>query len=366
MKDGSVGIIDPITQEDVLGPDELAAQGLGSFDNERVRDEPRPGQPRPRWATRTTGWWPTSASCGARSIPRSGRPSAGAPGRAAEPAASGVSPSRPPWPAVDLDGLRARQAAVESEIKGLEARHRRPGERAGTGRRACTRVDDVAAAADAAGDAAASDALKAKLAAHQVGAASCPPPCPPATSTRAARSCWAPSTPSRRPIPSSSCGPTTCAGAWPRCGPATRGAEVLKRALDQRKADLLRVGDEIALREAGVAPPASALLAGEQRALRDALRERPGAPRPICPRARRPRPTLTAEERERKKQSVEALRALRAPSATSSQDAAFTPHDRRRGRVLVRSTFAHGPHLKQAECARCHAGVEKSKKSRPT
>jgi hypothetical protein len=32
-------------------------------------------------------------------------------------------------------------------------------------------------------------------------------------------------------------------------------------------------------------------------------------------------------------------------------------------RVLVRSTFVHGPHLLQAECSRCHAGVEASKKS---
>ena len=44
------------------------------------------------------------------------------------------------------------------------------------------------------------------------------------------------------------------------------------------------------------------------------------------------------------------------------KDAAFTRVVPAR-RVLVRSNFVHGPHLLQAECARCHPGVELSKKS---
>jgi hypothetical protein len=142
--------------------------------------------------------------------------------------------------------------------------------------------------------------------------------------------------------------------------PADTGAEVLKRALDQRKADLLRLGDEIVLRESGIAPPAAALLAGEQRAIRDALRQ-VRARLALLSEGPAPKAGLTAEERERKTESVG---VLIAPCAKCHviKDAAFTrvvPA----GRVLVRSTFAHGPHLKQADCARCHAGVEQSKKS---
>jgi hypothetical protein len=32
--------------------------------------------------------------------------------------------------------------------------------------------------------------------------------------------------------------------------------------------------------------------------------------------------------------------------------------------VLVRARFVHEPHLLQADCVRCHAGVEKSELSR--
>jgi hypothetical protein len=142
--------------------------------------------------------------------------------------------------------------------------------------------------------------------------------------------------------------------------PGDTGKDALTRALDQRQVDLARLRDEITLREAGVAPPASSLLAAEQRAARDALREVRGR-LALLEETPAPKPNLTPEEIERKKQSVE---VLTAPCAKCHvlKDAAFTrvvPA----GRVLVRSTFAHDPHLKQAECARCHAGVEASKLS---
>ena len=144
--------------------------------------------------------------------------------------------------------------------------------------------------------------------------------------------------------------------------PGDTGTEALTRALDQRKADLARLEDEIALRESGTAPPATSLLAARAagrcatpcagvRARLDQLAAGAGA------ESRRSR----AEELERKKQSAEVLTAP-CVKCHVVKDAALTrvvPA----GRVLVRSTFAHDPHLKQADCARCHAGVEKSKLS---
>jgi hypothetical protein len=142
--------------------------------------------------------------------------------------------------------------------------------------------------------------------------------------------------------------------------PGDTVAEALTRALEQRKTDLARLRDEISLREEGTAPPATPLLAAEQRAARDALR-RVQARLALLEESPAPKSNVSAEELERKKQSVE---VLTAPCAKCHvvKDAALTrvvPA----GRVLVRSTFAHDPHLKQAECARCHAGIEKSKLS---
>jgi hypothetical protein len=131
----------------------------------------------------------------------------------------------------------------------------------------------------------------------------------------------------------------------------------LARVRDQRRADLQRVQDEIKLREAGLAPPRSGLLAGEQRLVQnalDAVQERlrrmsEGPPAPA---------NLSPEERERKKGSLDSLlspclKCHLAPSGSLASVSAARP-------VLVRATFAHQPHLLQADCARCHPSVGKS------
>jgi hypothetical protein len=263
-----------------------------------------------------------------------------------------------PLAAVDLEGLRARRAAVESEIKGLETRIAAQASAQGPGS-GLARVEEAAAAAAAAGDAASSDALKAKLA--TIKSASLLPAALPEGDLDARRKeLLATLDAVEGADPELKLRADDLRRRLAALRPGDTGGEVLNRALEQRRADLLRVGDEITLREAGVAPPASALLAGEQRSLRDALRMVEGRLAELS-RAPAPKAKISDEELERKKQSVETLTAPCSKCHVFA-NAAFTRMIPA-GRVLVRSTFAHAPHLKQAECGSCHAGVEKSKKS---
>ena len=356
VKEGSVGIIDPITQEDVLGPDELAAQGLGPFD----KSEFEVG--RGRVSRTAVGHKDEWVVANLRKLRREIYPEEWAAERGALVARQNQLQRRlaqsTPLAAVDLDGLRARQAAVESEIKGLQARIAAQANAQGPAA-GLTRVEDAAAAAEAAGDKATSDALKAKLAA--IKSANLLPAALPEGDLDARRKELLGALDAVETAdPQLKLRADDLRRRLAALRPGDTGTEVLTRALDQRRADLLRVGDEIVLREAGVAPPASALLAGEQRALRDALASVQKRLAQIS-EGPAPKANVTAEERERKKGSAEALVAPCAKCHVFA-NAAFTRMIPA-GRVLVRSTFAHGPHLKQAECGACHAGVEKSKKS---
>ena len=356
VKDGSVGIIDPITQADVLGPDELTAEGLGPFDKAQFEI----GRGRvSRIAVAHKDEWVVA---NLRKLRRELYPEDWAAARGALAARQNQLQRRlaqsTPLAAVDLAGLRARQAAVESEIKGLETRI--AGQASGQGPAAgLARVEEAAAAAAAAGDAAASGALRAKLATLK-SAGLLPAALPEGDLEARRKELLAALDAVEATDPELKLRADDLRRRLSALRPGDTGAEVLNRALDQRRADLLRVGDEIVLREAGVAPPATALLAGEQRALRDALRSVEGrlAQLSLGPA---PKANVTDEDRERKKQSVQVLTAPCAKCHVFA-NGAFTRMIPA-GRVLVRSTFAHGPHLKQAECGSCHAEVEKSKKS---
>ena len=356
VKDGSVGIIDPITQEDVLGPDELTAQGLGPFD----KDEFEMGRGRiSRIAVAHKDEWVVA---NLRKLRRELYPEEWAAERGALVARQNQLQRRlaqsTPLASADLAGLRARQAAVESEIKGLQARIAAQGSAQGPAA-GLARVEEAAAAVAAAGDAALSDALKAKLAAFK--SAGLLPAALPAGDLEARRKeLLAALDAVETADPELKLRADDLRRRLSALRPGDTGAEVLNRALDQRRADLLRVADEMVLREAGVAPPASALLAGEQRALRDALHAVEGRLAQLS-QGPAPKANVTTEERERKKQSAEVLTAPCAKCHVFA-NAAFTRMIPA-GRVLVRSTFAHAPHLKQADCGSCHPGVEKSKKS---
>jgi hypothetical protein len=356
VKEDSMGIIDPITLEDVAAPADLQALGLGSFDPDEF--ESSRGRVNKIAVSHRDEW----VLVNLRKLRREVDPAGWAAERGALMARQNQLERRlaqsTPLAELDLESLRARKAAVESEIKGLEARL---GAQSGAQSPAAglARVGDVAAAATAAGDAAAADALAAKV--KELSAAGLlPAPLPAGDHDARRKELLAALDAIEQADPELKARADDLRRRLAAVRPGDSGADVLKRALDQRQGDLLRVNDEIRLREAGVAPPTGALLAGEQRAIRDALREvrarltdlTEGLP---------PKPNLTPEELERKKQSVE---VLVAPCAKCHvvKDAAFTTV-RPAERVLVLSTFAHGPHLKQAECARCHEGIEKSKLS---
>lgn len=138
--------------------------------------------------------------------------------------------------------------------------------------------------------------------------------------------------------------------------PGETGLEMLTRVRDRRQAELARVRDEMDLRRAGAAPPRTAVAAGQQRAIETEIRalesrlgELPDTPARV----------LTAEERARKEESAEIL-ATSCLKCHEIKSAAIAPVSAAR-HVLVRARFQHQPHLLQAECIRCHQGVAASK-----
>ncbi len=356
VKDDSIGIIDPITLEDVGGPADLEAQGLGGFDPDefeisRGRISKAAVAHKDEWVLANLrklrrevfaeSWAAESGALLARQNQLERR------------LAQAV-----PLAGQDLEALQARRAAVESEMRGLEARLAAQAGALGPAA-GLSRVEDVEVAAIAAGDAASASELQTKLstlkAAGMLSAAI------PGDDYEARRKELLAAL---EAIEGADPGLKLRADDLRRrvaaLRPGDTGAEILKRALDQRKADLARVADEIALRESGLAPPSMALLAAQQRAIRDALKE-VRSRLALLSEGPAPKAKITPEERERKKQSAE---VLVAPCAKCHvfKEAALTRVAPAR-RVLVRSNFVHGPHLLQAECFRCHAGVERSKKS---
>jgi len=356
VKDDSIGIIDPITQEDVLGPELLEEQGLGSFDPDEF--EVTRGRISKVAVVHQDEWVLTNLRKLRREIDPAGYTAERGALLARQNQLERRLAQAAPLAGDDLEALRARSAAVESEIKGLEGRLAAQAGAASPAQ-GLARVEDVAAAAAAAGDAAAADPLKAKAA--ELASAGLAPAALPAGDHEARRQELLAALEAVESVdPGLKARADDLRRRLAALRPGDTGTEALIRALDQRKTDLARVRDEITLREEGTASPATSLLAAEQRAARDALR-RVQARLLLLEESPAPKSNLTAEELERKKQSVE---VLIAPCAKCHvvKDAAFT-RVAPAGRVLVRSTFAHDPHLKQAECARCHAGVEKSKLS---
>ena len=134
------------------------------------------------------------------------------------------------------------------------------------------------------------------------------------------------------------------------------GRPVLLRARDQRQSELRRVRDERTLRAEGIAPPATVLLASEERSLREALVETQArlADLDLPPSSR---PPGDADPQE----ALEVLTT--ACMKCHVRDGASLGRVRAARPVLVHARFAHSPHLLQADCARCHAGVEKSQDS---
>ena len=356
VKDDSVGTIDPITLEDVVGPADLQAQGLGDFDV----DEFEIG--RGRISKTTVVHKDEWVLANLRKLRREVFPESWAAERGALLARQNQLERRlaqaAPLAGQDLPALQARQAAALSEMKGIEARllgqSKAQGVAAGL-----KRVDDVAEAARAAGDPKAAADLQARLGA--LNASGLLPAALPGDDHDARRKELLAALEAIEGVdPGLKLRADDLRRRLLALRPGDTGTEILQRAKDQRQADLARVQDEMALRESGLASPSTVLLAAEQRSIRDALKA-VRARLAVLSEGPPPLAKITAEQSERKKQSVEALVAP-CSKCHVFKDAAFTRVAPARP-VLVRSTFVHGPHLLQAECSRCHAGVELSKKS---
>ena len=362
LKDGSVGSMDPVPQEDALPPDAIRALGIqadwlgrgDAFDTGRGKITKTVLRHKDEWVI--FNMW---------KLRRELDPGGYAAERGLLLARASQLRRRlvlaVPLAGLDLAGLKDREAALKLEIQGLE---RRMAAQAGAVDPATglARLDEIAAAAAAAGNdeaksgAEALQARAAELKARPIPLASLP----------------AEAYDQRRKELLSAIDAIQAADPALRLraedlrrrvlavGPGDSGAALLARVRDQRQADLRRVQDEMSLRQAGLAPPRSSLLAADQGRMRNALtaveeqirRMSEGPPAP---------PSLSPEAKERKKESLGVLLAACAkchptPSGSLAPVSAARP-------VLVRATFVHAPHLLQADCSRCHAGVEKSKLS---
>ncbi|PYQ55433.1 MAG: hypothetical protein DMF78_02075, partial [Acidobacteria bacterium] len=141
--------------------------------------------------------------------------------------------------------------------------------------------------------------------------------------------------------------------------PGENAADVLARVRDQRQAALARVRDELRLRDQGVAPPRAVLLDADRRELEGALAE---ARAQLASRSVPAAMPLAPEEQQRRRETANVLAAACAKCHVLSGAALDTVRAARP--VLVRARFEHAPHLLQADCARCHAGIEASTVSR--
>jgi len=364
-KDGSVGIVDPVRQEDALPPGQIAAIGvagdwlLRTEEYETARG--RIGKP----ATSHRDPW---VLWNLNRLRREVEPAAYAAERGALLARLSQLRRRlglaAPLAALDQARLKARETALDLEIAGLEARiQAQPaGNDAGAG---LGRIAEVAAAAAAAGNAPAqAEAARLRGEAEPLvqAAASRPAePLPPQEFEERRRELLA----------ALDAVETADSKLRPRAedlrrrllalSPGEVGRDTLARVRDQRLAERERVRDEVKLRAHGTAPPAPALLQGQERLVREAIQQVQARIEEISsgppPRASSPE-ALQARREAMEVLATPCVKCHVLDGGTLSRVAAARP-------VLVRARFVHQPHLQvEGDCFRCHAGVDRSKVSR--
>jgi hypothetical protein len=363
-KDGSIGTIDPVPQDDALPPERIAALGVTAalFGG---ADEFQAGRGKiGKSVVRHKDEW---VIFNLRKLRREIDPDGWAGERGALLARLSQLQRRlaqaTPLASLDRASLDAREAAIRSEIRGLEARiaAQASGAPPGAG---LARLEEVRRAAVAGGDDAsrtAADELRAgseSLKSMPVPAAALPP-----EEFEARR---------RELLALLDAIESTDPTLTPRAQDLRRrvlalsggepGVDILTRARDQRQADLMRVKDEQVLREAGIAPPAEALLEPERAALQGAIDDVQGR-LALLSQVPAPRSALTPEEMQRKKETIEVLTVPCVKCHLFNGAAMARPVAARP--VLVRARFEHQPHLLpvQGDCYHCHAPIRKSKVS---
>jgi predicted CXXCH cytochrome family protein len=142
--------------------------------------------------------------------------------------------------------------------------------------------------------------------------------------------------------------------------PGDAGAELLARVREQRVAALERVRDEIRLRDSGTAPPSEALLENERKAIRTALRavDRELREMDAIPEGR---PALAPEDVDRKEEALSNLTVGCRYCHEITAQGAFAKVSVAKP-VLWRATFTHKEHLTKGEtCGSCHSGTRAGK-----
>ena len=363
-KDGSLGTIDPVPQEDALPPEQIAALGVRGPWLGRA-DEFQAGRGKVgRSVVHHKDEW---VLFNLRKLRREIDPEGWAAERGALLARLSQLQRRraqaTPLASLDLAALRARQQSIEAELRGLDARlaAQAAGASMTAGR---SRLDEVQAAAAAVGDASGrADAQQLQAGADGLAAAGTPAAPLPRDEFEARRGellaaleAIEAADPSLRPRAQD------LRRRALALAPGESGLDILQRARDQRQAERQRVMDEQALRAAGIAPPGEALLEPERDAIERAIDDVQArlaslsqAPAPLGP--------LTPAELQRKKETVEVLtvpcvKCHLFTGAAMARPAAARP-------VLVRARFEHEPHLLpvQGDCYHCHGAIQKSKVS---
>jgi len=358
-KDGSLGLVEPVPQEDVVLPADLLARGgynfrLEEFDTSRGRIAKATLRHKDDWVLFNL-----------RKLRRELDPAGFAAERGALQSREAQLRRRlalaAPLAGLDLEALRAREQALAAELAGLETRLAAQARAFGPAS-GLDRVAEIAAAAAASADATARDeGQRLEAQAQALRPLSAPAAALPAADREARR---------KELLTLLDAIEAADPELAPRAEDLRRRllalsagespAELLARVRDQRAAERARVEDEIALRASGVQPPPMALLAGEQRALRDALAAVQDRLALLSDAPERAGP-LGDELVRRKRETLEVLSAA-CRKCHVPAGVALAPLSVARPR-LVRASFAHAPHLLQAECARCHAGVEQSKEA---
>lgn len=361
VRDGSVGTVDPVSEQDVLSPQAMLALGVTGDWLQRTNEFEAGRGKISKTVVRHRDEW---VLYNARKLRREVDPDGYEAERGALLARISQLQRRlalaTPLAALDRDALRAREASLGAELRGLDGRIRGQ-EAAVDPAEGLSRLGEVLAAASAAGEAAAKgDAALLQGQAQSFRRTSATPPSAlPEEDFEARRSeLLAVLDAVEKADPSLKRRAEDLRRRLVALTHGEPGIEILTRVRAQRYADLERVRDELTLREAGVPPPRTVLLTGAARSIQKLLDETRAQLQRISegpPAAAH----ATAEERERKKESLEVLTAACVKCHALQQGSLARVVAARP--VLVRSSFIHKPHLLQADCARCHAGVDKSR-----
>lgn len=360
-KDGSLGTVDPVPQDDALPPEQIAALGV------RVAFRPEEFQTGRgkvgRSAVHHKDEW---VLFNLRKLRREIDPEGWAAERGALLARLSQLQRRlaqaTPLASLDQAALRSRQQSIEAELRGLDARLAAQASASPTSSGSARLAEVQAAAAGAAEAGALAEAQRLRSAGDALPAGATPAALPGEEFEARRRELLAALDAIEAADPALAPRAQDLRRRALALAPGEPGTDVLQRVRAQRQAERQRVMDEQSLRAAGIAPPGEALLEPEREALQRAIGD-VQARLALLAQAPAPRGPPTPAELQRKKESVEALTVPCVKCHLFNGAAMARPVAARP--VLVRARFEHQPHLLpvQGDCYHCHGAIRQSKAS---